>query len=338
MTRLYVGLEHALLVVDPDNPSLTQPLLTEHTVQAIATDPLHPERVYVGAYDGLWLTTDAGASWRDLSGILPNPHAMALAVSQFERRGDEGVVLLGTEPSAVYRSDDGGQSWREEGQPMTSLPSATTWSFPPRPDTHHVRWIGLDPVDAARRYICIEAGALVCSTDGGTHYRDRVPGGPLDTHTFAVHPQALGRLYAASGEWRTPGYYVSHDYGETWEQPVAGLRHPYLLGLAVDSGDPDRVLISAASDAVQGNRPTHAEAHVYLREGDAAWEEVAGLPTVGSVCHILAAHPTQGGCFYALSNLGLFRTIDGGHGWERVPLIWNDAFAAMQARVLLVTP
>jgi len=337
MTRLYVGLEHALLVIDPEHPAPLQPLLTDHTIQAIAADPLHPERVYVAAYDGLWVTTDAGSSWRDLSNTLPNPHAMALAVSALERCDDQGAVFLGTEPSAVYRSDDGGRVWREEGQSLTTLPSATTWSFPPRPDTHHVRWIGLDPVDAARRYICIEAGALAYSTDSGIHYRDRVPGGPLDTHTFAVHPQAPGRLYAASGEWRTPGYYESRDHGETWEQPVAGLLHPYLLGLAVDSADPDRVLVSAAANAIQGNRPAQAEAHVYLREGNAAWVEVAGLPTARSVCHILVAHPTRGGSFYALSNLGLFQTMDGGHAWEQVPLTWRDEFAAMQARALLVT-
>jgi len=337
MTRLYVGLEHALLIIDPDNLSPAQPLFNDHTVQAIAADPLYPERVYVAMYDGLWSTTDAGASWRNLSDTLPTPHAMALTVSVLERYGDQGAVFLGTEQSAVYRSDDGGRVWREEGQSLITLPSATTWSFPPRPDTHHVRWIGLDPVDAARRYICIEAGALVYSTDGGIHYRDRVLGGPLDTHTFAVHPQAPGRLYAASGEWRTPGYYESRDHGETWEQPVAGLHHPYLLGLAVDSADPDRVLVSAAANAIGGNRPAQAEAHVYCREGDAAWEETTGLPTVGSVCHILAAHPTRGGTFYALSNLGLFWTEDGGHAWEQVPLTWRDEFVAMQARALLVT-
>ena len=32
---------------------------------------------------------------------------------------------------------------------LTELPSVPTWSFPPRPYTHHVRWIGLHPTDPA---------------------------------------------------------------------------------------------------------------------------------------------------------------------------------------------
>ena len=77
-----------------------------------------------------------------------------------------GVVYAGTDPSAVIRSDTGGDNWVE----LTGLrapPSTDTWSFPPRPHTHHVRWIEADASVADRVFVAIEAGALVRTFDGG---------------------------------------------------------------------------------------------------------------------------------------------------------------------------
>jgi hypothetical protein len=58
-----------------------------------------------------------------------------------------------------------------------------------------------------------------------------------------THKKMLGRLYSAAGD----GYFESNDYGQTWKRLVAGLDHyDYLSGLAVDSGDPKTVIVSAS--------------------------------------------------------------------------------------------
>src|SRR5438105_14040472 len=80
------------------------------------------------------------------------------------------------------------------GWRLRALPSANTWSFPPRPHTHHVRWIEADVSVADRVFVAIEAGALVRTFDGGRIWRDRVRGGPYDTHTALTHPLAPGRI------------------------------------------------------------------------------------------------------------------------------------------------
>ena len=64
----------------------------------------------------------------------------AVDVSHAEQADGLGIVYAGTEPSAVFRSDNGGDSWVDLAG-LRALPSAATWSFPPRPHTHHVRWI-----------------------------------------------------------------------------------------------------------------------------------------------------------------------------------------------------
>src|SRR5262249_60578212 len=108
---------------------------------------------------------------------------------------------------------------------MNRRPSPPTGSSPPRPDTSHVRLITLDPAAPDRLYVCIEAGALVRSTDRGRTWTDRVPDGPADTHTLAAHPDSPGRLYSAAGAgFRMPGrgHNESHDGGETRAAPDGG--------------------------------------------------------------------------------------------------------------------
>jgi hypothetical protein len=46
------------------------------------------------------------------------------------------------------------------------LPSSASWSFPPRPWTHHVRWIESDANNLDSVFVAIEAGALVQSHNG----------------------------------------------------------------------------------------------------------------------------------------------------------------------------
>jgi len=78
-------------------------------------------------------------------------------------------------------------------------PSSRTWSFPPRPDTHHVRWIEPSRTHPGEVFVAIEAGALVRTRDGGQTWLDRAPGGPIDTHTAATHLLAPNRVYSAAG-------------------------------------------------------------------------------------------------------------------------------------------
>jgi photosystem II stability/assembly factor-like uncharacterized protein len=205
-----------------------------------------------------------------------------------------------------------------------------------------VRWITPDPAVPGRVYVCIEAGALVRTEDGGRTWTDRVPDGPWDTHTLAAHPRVPGRLYSAAGDgFVTPGrgYNESRDGGETWAHPDDGIAHHYLYGLAVDSGDPDTMLVSAASSPMAAHSWTQAEATVYRRADGGPWREVRdGLPAAkGTTRAMLAAHPGEPGVFYAANNRGLFRSADAGERWEPIPLSWPDDYVRQGVQALAVT-
>jgi photosystem II stability/assembly factor-like uncharacterized protein len=243
------------------------------------------------------------------------------------------VVYAGTEPSAVYRSETGGDSWVDLAG-LRALPSAVTWSFPPRPDTHHVRWIEADVTTVDRVFVAIEAGALVRTLDGGRTWYDRVRGGPYDTHTAATHPLAPGRIYSAAGD----GYFETTDAGESWRSPENGLQHRYLVAVAVNPADPDAVVVSASAGPGTAYRPQRAEAYVYRRTGPERWEQAMnGLPEArGTTASRFATHPSEPDAIYAANNHGLFRSDDAGRSWKALDITWPEPGLANGVQAIVV--
>jgi len=314
--QAYAALDDRLLVVRGwrrDNGVAIEEVteqLREHSPQCVGAAPAAPDRVFVGtAEEGLHRSVDGGATFERVD-AFDSEFVTAVAVSPH----DPQEVWAGTEPSAVYRSTDAGESWdRREG--LMDLPSSSRWSFPPRPETHHVRWLEPDPHERERLYVAIEAGAFVRTADAGDTWEDHPEGARRDNHTLATHPDAPGRVYTAAGD----GYAESTDGGETWSNPQEGLAHRYVWGLAADPGDSETVVVSAASGARTAHRPERAEAYVYRRDGagDGWAQAMDGLPDPeGTVRAVLEAG--EAGEFLALTNRGLFHSDDAARSWRQL--------------------
>lgn len=238
MPTVLVATQDAVLGVHRQQGTLTPGEgLGERRPTCLAADPRTPGRVWCGtSRDGVFRSDDAGVSWHPTG--FRQSGVMAVAVSPAEA----DVVWAGTGPSEVWRSGDGGSTW-ERSPGLEALPSRSEWSFPPKPETHHVRWIACHPSQPGRLWVAIEAGALVSTPDGGQTWQDRVAGGPYDTHELALHPAEPATLRVAAGD----GYFESHDGGATWSSPMEGLDVGYLRSVTVDPGDPGTVIVSAAT-------------------------------------------------------------------------------------------
>lgn len=327
----YAAMRSGLLTIEDltDEPTTTESF-TDTRLECVHAHPDTPETAFVGTYEnGLYRTTNQGMDWEPVgTDTIDESAVMAIATNPH----DPAEVWVGTEPSRLYHSTDNGRQW-EHCPGLTALDSASEWSFPPRPDTHHVRWIDVDPHDPAHLYIGIEAGALVQSHDRGGSFEDRVPTANIDNHTLATHPDAVDRAYSAAGD----GYAETTDGGRTWDRYMDGLDHGYVWGLAVDPGDPDTVLVSAASGARSAHTYASADAHLYRRQ-NGEWESIDDtcVPTGTDALRSVLTRGQDPGTVFALNNHGLYATHDAGTSWSTVSTRWPDRFTTETAQGLAI--
>jgi photosystem II stability/assembly factor-like uncharacterized protein len=319
MTRFYAATGDAIARLDEAGGAWEVQLsLTGSGAQCLALDPADPDTVYAGLREGgVRRTSDGGRSWVDCA--LPAPGAFSLAVS-----AADGAVYAGTEPSALYRSDDRGETWRElDG--LLELPSRPTWSFPPRPWTSHVRWIAPSPDDGELILVGIELGGLMRSADGGETWADHRPGAQRDVHSLAWHPRVAGRAYEAGGG----GAAWSEDAGETWHAADEGRDRHYTWSVAVDPGDPELWYVSASTGPYAAHGGRDPQARIYRRR-NGEWSALGGgLPEpLPAMPYALVA--VDGGLVAGLADGQLWRSTDHGETWEALGL-QGDALTELHA-------
>jgi hypothetical protein len=336
MTRLLIGLTGGVYLFDLAVSDGPMPVLSGVQPMAFAMDPCEPARAYCATYNrGLWRSGDAGETWLPVGtpqGFFDGPIGGAIeprettfvSVDPAPQADGRHAVWVGTEPSCLYRSTDYGDTF--ELVSTLDLPSRTSWSFPPRPRTHHVQCIA--HTSDSCMHLAIEAGALLRSHDSGRTFEDRLPDSPVDTHVLLTHPLVPRRLYAALGDaLLRPGrsFAESPDGGDTWVYFGKGLEAaPYLYGLAIHPSNPEDIRIAAS----QSPQRAHARggSSIFRREADLWVEDAEGFPRERSLIPVLATHAEQPGSWFALSNLGVFWKESTATAWARLTGLedWRD--------------
>jgi photosystem II stability/assembly factor-like uncharacterized protein len=300
VTPLFVATGDAVARVEDGRAEI---VLEQPGAECVAVDAVNPERVLVGCREGgLLESEDGGAGWADAG--LPSTDVFSVAYS-----AADGVSYAGCEPSALWARRNG--QWAELSA-LRELPSAPTWSFPPRPWTSHVRWIAPSPHDASVILVGIELGGLMRSEDGGATWEDHRPGAQRDVHSLAWHPTEPGRAYEAAGG----GSAWSRDNGESWEPADEGRDRHYTWALAVDPGDPDCWFVSAAPGPFEAHGTRPARAGLYRWRGDGPWEELDLGPTRPLQTMPYALVATEDGLVAALRDGRLFASDDQGDSWR----------------------
>ena len=83
-------------------------LPTSRTVNGFAVNPEDPKIMFVAMRDGLFKTTDAGASWKVVGNELKN----VAAVTINSKKPTE--MYLSTMDGTIYVSADAGMKWKKQ--------------------------------------------------------------------------------------------------------------------------------------------------------------------------------------------------------------------------------
>ena len=128
-------------------------------------------------------------------GSFEHVHALAMDA--------EGKSLFLGAHTGLFRSEDGGRSWRK-----VALSAKHT-----HPD---VMAVVADPKEPLTIYVGTHEAGVFRTTDGGTTWREVNTGlGGLDVHGLAIDPNAPQKLHAAVRE-AGEGVYRTTDGGAKW--------------------------------------------------------------------------------------------------------------------------
>ena len=303
---------------------LTQGLIEQAEIRAIAIHPQNSQVVYAGTHQGPYRSTDAGDHWERLD--FPDP-GMVVWSFLFHPQNPQ-TMYLGTAPEAIYRSVDGGDTW----QRLTICESAgtVTMGFAAR-----VIRLAADPNHPDEIYAGLEVSGVIRSLDGGDTWSDcsrdllRLAGqehlksrigsdtnaeGMMDSHAIVVSAAQPATVFLAT----RMGLFRSADRGDTWADMEIGQFSPltYSRDVQVSPQDP-RVLYAALSPAARSE-----DGSLYRSQDlGQTWQRFDHGVTPRSTMMTVALHPQDANQVYcATRGAQVFGTQDGGATWNETPL------------------
>jgi photosystem II stability/assembly factor-like uncharacterized protein len=271
-------------------------------------------KLFAGAHwnDGLHVSDDQGRTFRPCMIGIKRPHLYTLAA---QYRGEQTILFAGTEPSALYRSDDLGDTWHDLPG-IWDVPETDQWKFPPPPHVAHVKHVTWHPSNLRRLFVCIEQGALLISDDDGQTWTENRAYADPDKDMFRHDNHRVlfrndpNSYFMCGGE----GIHYTDTGGQSWAQLTSrNDRIGYPDAMHVDPRE-DSVVFVAGPQAGPGVWPKFGTSNpTVLRSRNAGqtWEELRnGFP------QDLVGNIEASGLHHYGDRIGLYLGTASGEVWE----------------------
>lgn len=263
-------------------------------------------------------------------------------------RGEPGVIYAGVGSGGVWKSVNGGLSWRHVFADESTFAVGDVTVDPSNAD---VVWVGTG--EAHLGGMSYDGTGVFRSEDGGATWTNM---GLVDSARIGkvlVHPSDSSVVHVAvigprGGAHEGRGVHVSRDGGETWTRTLHAGPHVGIIDLVRDPFDPDRLW------AAGWDRRRRGEGGVFRSvDGGETWTRLGGgLLEGGAVGRVaLAAAASERDVVYALLvdhsppgegryDVGgaLFRSNDGGDTWARTADEYVDTYVGWDFCDVMVAP
>ncbi|HUN85890.1 MAG TPA: hypothetical protein VMU48_16045 [Terracidiphilus sp.] len=291
-----------------------------NVVYVASGEGLHRPDLSVG--DGMYRSDDAGKTWKHL-GLRDGEQIPALAVDPHDPNRVFAAVLghpYGpNEERGIYRSADGGQTWKKVLYKDANTGGSDVAIDPQNPDVVYAAlWQSrLGPWEDGNQYDGTNGG-LFKSTDGGDTWKKLTKGLPDDLVqiNIAIAASDPNRLYATlstthEGAYATGvglGVYRSDDAGESWYKATDDPRPAMKIGggdlpiPAVDPKNPD-VVYSASIVTMRS------------MDGGKTWTGLRGAPG-GDDYQNLWINPENPNIILLVSDQGALVSVNRGETWS----------------------
>ena len=296
-------------------------------VVTVAGHPTELGTFYFGACaGGVWKTEDAGQYWENISdGFFKTASVGALAVSEsdpnviYAGMGEATIRIDVSHGDGVYKSTDGGRSWKHIGLD----------------DTRHIGKLRIHPTDPDTVFVAAlghafgrnEQRGVFRSTDGGESWEHVLfvsdKAGAVDLSIDPTNPRiiyaSIWEVYRSfhmmSSGGEDSGIWRSLDGGDSWEN------------ISANEGLPAGILgkVGIAASPAQAGRVyalvEHAEGGMYRSDdhGD-SWKFVARNNDIISRAWYymhLTPDPQDADTVY-VNNLRFWKSIDGGRTYQMI--------------------
>jgi len=319
-------------------------------VNALAIHPAQRHVIYAGVRGGgLYRSDDGGGTyWQPLGVDVLSDKIRALALDP----ADSEIVYVGTEPPALWKSEDGGVTWKEIVG-VAKLAKERKWNYPVPVIQPHIRSIAIDPGNSKKICLAAQVGGVLLSEDGGESWRDVRYPIDMDVHCVSFDPGSGATLYAATGSGENfPGpttppkgrpLYRSRDGGKSWESISDTLSRTYAVPVRVHPTNSQLLYLGVAEGPPPFwlDRPTKANgALMRSADGGASWQQLAGgFPSpFESMVECIEFDPDapdtvilgtggEGARYIKLDKGEIFRSINRGDSWEKIPLNFPIVYA-----------
>ncbi|HMF15036.1 MAG TPA: hypothetical protein VKE94_22125 [Gemmataceae bacterium] len=279
-------------------------LFVECHVRALAVHPRDPRTLYLGTELGLFRSTDAASNWSRVESPINGLQVWSIAISP----RDPNLIVVGTCPSRLFRTEDGGKTWSE--------PAVKIVRECPRIMRTRVTTVVFDPAEPGTVWAGVEIDGLFRSTDAGVTWQPLGQGlSSRDIHGMAIVPgNGIPKSLLAS---TNNDLNLSTDGGETWQPQNIGKCLPwsYCRGMAQLPSRPEVVFLGNG-DGPPGTVGLIARS----TDGGTTWRAAEMPGRANSTIWNFGVHAANSNLVYASSVSGeVYRSTDGGAAFEKLP-------------------